>query len=145
MDKDHPYYRKAMESLERQKAMYGSRLKSQSPHLIGEVRVRRQWNDSQRIATYALGNLEQPHWDTISGGIQQRAPQPFLHGYVWCDSMISGELSHSCAHGQGPHRIKVCVTRKDNDPAVFEQLVQIAGPKPAQVTRGRHGRAGALL
>lgn len=65
-----------------------------------------------------------------SGGINQMAPQPFIHGYVMCDGMLSGELAHSCAHGRRPHRIKVCVVKKANTPEVFKRLLEIAGPKP---------------
>jgi hypothetical protein len=27
---------------------------------------------------------------------------------------IDGEIGHSCRHGPPPHRIKVCMTKKDN-------------------------------
>jgi hypothetical protein len=36
--------------------------------------------------------------------------------------MIEGEIAHSCEHGEGPHRIKVCIVQKDNTPAVFRRL-----------------------
>lgn len=89
------------------------------------VRVRRQWND-WRIATYKLSDLADVHWDTISGGVNENTPRPFLHGYVYCDGMIDGELSHSCAHGPGPHRIKVCVVKKDNSKQVIQTLTRQA-------------------
>ncbi len=88
------------------------------------VRVRRQWND-YRLAAYPLSEVEGLHWSDISGGIQATAPRSFVHGYVWCDRMIAGELAHSCAHGRGPHRIKVCITKKHNEtvfPLVLETL-----------------------
>jgi hypothetical protein len=28
--------------------------------------------------------------------------------------MIDGELAHSCQHGEGPHRVLVCVVKKAN-------------------------------
>lgn len=90
--------------------------------------IRRQWND-WRIAKVSFDNLEDPHWDTFSGGVFQEAPQPFIHGYVWCCD-VQGEIAHSCAHGEGPHRIKVCVVKKDNDPKVFDELLDWVGPKP---------------
>ncbi len=93
------------------------------------VWARRQWND-WRHAKYRLEDLEQPHWDNLSGGVMSVAPQYFLHGYVWCDAMLEGELAHSCAHGKGPHRIKVCITKIGNDPAIFKRLAETAGPKP---------------
>jgi hypothetical protein len=94
------------------------------------VKVRRQWNDSSRIATCRLEDLSGVHWDTTSGGVEAPTPQPFLHAYVQCDAMIAGELAHSGAHGACPHRIKVCIVKKDNDRNVFEGLCKAAGPKP---------------
>ena len=85
------------------------------------VWVRRQWND-WRQARYGLDQIEGLHMDDLSGGVYVRSPRPFLHGYVWCDGMIEGELAHSCRHGQGPHRIKVCVVQKDNPKAIYEKL-----------------------
>lgn len=85
------------------------------------VWVRRQWND-WRHAEYRLADVEGPHWDDMSGGVNASAPRAFLHCYVWCNAMLQGELAHSCSHGKGPHRIKVCVTKGDNDKAVFAEL-----------------------
>jgi hypothetical protein len=76
-------------------------------------KVRRQWND-WRMADYRLSQIENIHWDTISGGVNRRTNQPYLHGYVMCNAMISGKLSHSCKHGPPPHRIKICITKKWN-------------------------------
>ncbi len=85
------------------------------------VWVRRQWND-RRDAKYRMEDLESPHWDTQSGGVNSIAPRPFLHAYVWCDEAIEGELAHCCAHGRGPHRIKVCITKKMNSLEAFRRL-----------------------
>jgi plasmid stabilization system protein ParE len=52
---------------------------------------------------------------TIYDSLQSRANRYYLHGYVWCDGMISGVLAHTCRHGPPPHRIKVCVTKKGNE------------------------------
>jgi hypothetical protein len=92
------------------------------------VQVRRQWNDMDRIATYRLADMADLHWSRVSGGIGRRAPQAFLHAYVMCDAILSGDLAHSCRHGPPPHRIKVCITKKDN-PAIFPELIGIA-PRP---------------
>ncbi len=96
---------------------------------VNKVWVRRQWND-WRLALYRVDQLENVHWDRISGGVEAVAPQPFLHGYVMCTEMLEGELGHSGVHGPCPHRIKVCITKKGNDRAVFDRLVEMAGPKP---------------
>ena len=101
------------------------------------VWVRRQWDD-YRHAKYLLADVENPRWDTISGGIQKTTPQPFIHGYVWCGDMLEGELAHSCMHGEGPHRIKICVVRKDNTSSVFVKLQAMAGPKPTRTRRNKY-------
>jgi len=91
-----------------------------------EIVVRRQWND-WRTATYRLQDFESPHWDNTSGGVGAPAPRLFIHGYVWCDGAIDGEVAHSCSHGEGPHRIKVCVVKKDNTRAVIRELEKRVG------------------
>jgi hypothetical protein len=93
------------------------------------VWVRRQWND-WRQAKYRLDALEKPHWTKVSGGVNAPAPQFFIHAYVWCSDAIEGEVAHSGRHSPCPHRIKVCVTKKGNDPSAFAFLANMAGPKP---------------
>ena len=95
------------------------------------VQVRRQWND-WRIAEVNLSELDDVHWSTFSGGVGAPAPQPFIHGYISCDTIPEGELAHSCRHGSAPHRIKVCVVKKDNDKDLFAEIVRRAGPKPSR-------------
>jgi len=90
--------------------------------------VRRQWND-WRQARYRLEDISGLHWTDVSGGVNASAPQPFVHGYVWCDGMIDGELAHSCQHGRGPHHIVVCITKKGNE-AVWSKILEQAGPSP---------------
>ena len=94
------------------------------------VRVRRDWND-HRIGTVKWSDLRDSHWDDISGGEQNPTPQPFIHGYVWCD-IVQGDIAHSCAHGPGPHNIKVCLVKKDNSREVWGRLSAIVGPKPGK-------------
>jgi hypothetical protein len=57
------------------------------------------------------------------------SPQYFIHAYVRCNE-YEGDLAHSCAHGEGPHSIKVCIRKTDNDPDVFDKLKFIVGQKP---------------
>src|SRR5215467_6514850 len=99
--------------------------------MVRTVRVRRQWDDGGRIATYRRQDIQGIHWAKVSGGVKAPAPQYFLHGYVSCEGMLEGDVAHSGAHGGPcPHSIKVCVVKKDNDPNVFSELCSIAGPKP---------------
>lgn len=101
-----------------------------------EVWVRRQWNDL-RVAKYQLSGVERVHWGRISGGCKAIAPQSFLHGYVWCSGILEGELGHSCTHGPPPHRIKVCIVKKDNDANTYARLVALAGGKLPKEKRVR--------
>lgn len=89
------------------------------------VTVRRQWND-WRLATVNMDSLSGVHWDTYSGGVNAKAPRPFLHAYMSCDAVLEGEIAHSCMHGEGPHMIKVCIVKKDNGKDIFERLRQAA-------------------
>jgi hypothetical protein len=89
------------------------------------VSVRRQWND-YRTATVRLDHLRHFHWREESGGVRARSPRPFLHARMWCDAIVAGELAHSCAHGEGPHEILVCIVKKDNLKSVFSQLERLA-------------------
>jgi hypothetical protein len=93
-----------------------------APDLI--VRVRRQWND-WREASYSIKDVSGFHWSDVSGGVNARANRAYLHAYVWCDGMVEGELAHSCRHGQGPHRIKVCIVKKANK-ATWKQIMDVA-------------------
>jgi hypothetical protein len=95
---------------------------------MNHVRIRRQWND-WRIATVPFDGLSGLRWDTVSAGVRAPTPQFFIHGYVACTDVV-GEIAHSCAHGEGPHRIKVCVVKKDNDAQTWARLLEIVGPKP---------------
>lgn len=99
------------------------------------VRVRRDWND-HRIGTVKWSDLRDPRWDSISGGEQNPTPQPFIHGYVWCDT-VQGDIAHSCAHGPGPHNIKVCLVKKDNSREVWSRVSSIVGPKPGKTWMAR--------
>jgi hypothetical protein len=100
------------------------------------VWVRRQAGDYKK-AKYHFGSLENPHWDTVSGGIQINMPQAYIFGYVMCNEIIEGELAHSGIHGPCPHRIKVCVVKSDNSPDVINKLIEIAGGQPKRYTSKR--------
>ena len=91
------------------------------------VYICRQWNDF-RVASVSWGQISELHWTRVSGGVGSIAPQPFVHGYVWC-SDVNGDIAHSCAHGEGPHRIKVCLIKSAN-PKMWKQILENAGPKP---------------
>jgi hypothetical protein len=92
------------------------------------VYVRRQWND-EKTATVPFDQFHNPYWDDISGEMMQRAPRPFIHGYVWCTD-VQDQLAHLHAHEDGPHWIKVCAVKKDNNRETYKRLLEIVGPRP---------------
>ena len=100
-----------------------------------EVQIRRQWND-WRIAIVDSSKLSGLHWDNWSGGVRAPSPQYFIHGFVWCND-YEGDLAHSCSHGDGPHSIKVCIIKKDNNREVFAKLKSMAGEKPRYISHKR--------
>jgi len=97
---------------------------SEADHL---VKARRQPGD-YRLATYPLERVYRMRWDNVGGGIQQRSAM-HVYGYVLCNELIGGKLAHSCRHGQPPHEIKVCITKKHNE-QVWPRIPEIVGPKP---------------
>jgi hypothetical protein len=83
--------------------------KREESHVV----VRRRFND-YNAAEYRLEDIGTLQWSNVSGGVQTRANREYLCGYVWCNRAVAGEVSHSGAHGDCPHRIKVCILKKDN-------------------------------
>lgn len=89
------------------------------------VFIKRQPND-MGIAKVLFENLQEVHWDNISGGIHAKSGQDILYGYIYCDQIIEGEIGHSCAHGNFPHYIKVFIPMKYNDKDIIKELKEIA-------------------
>jgi hypothetical protein len=78
-----------------------------------KVSVRRHPNDWQ-TAIYRFSDIGGLHWDRVSGGVGRKTSHDTLFGYVMCDGAMSGEVAHSCRHGPGPHKIKVCIPKTCN-------------------------------
>ena len=97
------------------------------------VKVRRQWKD-WRIAEVDFNDLSNFHWNNFSGGVQQRTPRLFIHAFVTCDK-IKGDIAHSCMHGEGPHSIKVCILKIDNEPTTFKKIKEIVGESHKRMLR----------
>ena len=93
------------------------------------VSVRRQWNSWEMAEVY-VGDVSNPLWDIEGGGVKGAAPEAQIYGYVWCDSVVTGSLAHSCLHGTAPHSIKVCLLRRDNSPRIYNHFAELVGPKP---------------
>lgn len=100
------------------------------------VWVRRQPGD-YRMAKYKVSDIKKLHWSDISGGVKAQLDQNYLCCYVRCDELIDGNIAHSCAHGEGPHRIKVCVIKSDNSELLYKKLAELAGtrskPQPQKI------------
>ena len=93
------------------------------------VSVRRQWN-SWEVAQVWVGEVSNPLWDLVSGGVKEFSPEAFIFGYIWCDAIVSGSVAHSCLHGTAPHSIKVCILKKDNSSRIYNHFLAIVGSKP---------------
>lgn len=107
-------------------------VKSKLSKVVGAtelVSVRRQWN-SWEVAQVYVGDIGNPLWDVVSGGVKESSPEAFIFGYIWCDTIVSGNVAHSCLHGTAPHSIKICILRKDNSPRIHNHFVGLVGPKP---------------
>lgn len=94
------------------------------------VTVRRTWNSWETAQVY-VGDVSNPLWDIVSGGVKESAPDALVYGYIWCDTLVSGSIAHSCLHGTAPHSIKICILRKDNPPRIYNHFLALVGPKPA--------------
>jgi hypothetical protein len=93
------------------------------------VKVRRAWNDTVHTAKVPLEAVGLLHWEIVT---QETAhiPLQFIHGYVLCDQLLSGELAHSCEseQEQAPHIIKVCIVKKGNLYS-FPAIEKLAGER----------------
>ena len=67
-----------------------------------------------------------------------------MYGYVLCDRLVAGRLAHSCIHGEGPHRIKIVVVKKDNPRGIVAALMAPLGPQIPRATL-RLAAAGTAL
>jgi hypothetical protein len=104
--------------------------------------VRRQWNN-WRQAVYRFDDVSDLHWSKISGGVKRVANRYYIHAYVMCDAMLSGRVAHSCKHGEGPHRIKVCIIQKLNKPLWPRILETVGKPNPNKPVKRRKSRKRA--
>jgi hypothetical protein len=86
-----------------------------------EVAVTADWND-WHSATARLADLRDVHWHQPKG-----APHPMIHAYLMCGNIANGNLPHRCDASAVPHRVRVCILKCHNIPAVYAELVQRAG------------------
>jgi hypothetical protein len=97
------------------------------------IRVRREWK-SRRIGEVRFGDIDDLHWARTSGGTGHRSPFVMMYGYILCDRLVTGTLAHSCVHGEGPHRIKIVVVKKDNPKGIVAALMAPLGPQIPRAT-----------
>lgn len=82
--------------------------------------VRGEWN-GWRTAEVRMRDLEDLHWAQPSG-----APRPLLHGYISCARITAGDIPHQCERTAGPHRLLVCVVKRDSPPSVYGEMARRA-------------------
>jgi hypothetical protein len=97
------------------------------------IRVRREWK-SRRIGEVRFGDIDDLHWARTSGGTGHRSPFVMMYGYILCDHLVAGTLAHSCVHGEGPHRIKIVVVKKDNPKSIVAALMAPLGRQIPRAT-----------
>ena len=106
------------------------------------VHVRRRWYNRQ-IGVVRLLDLEGFHWAPAGRGRYGRnSARWFLHAYMLCTKIVAGKVGHSCQHGPPPHRIRVCLTQKDNGPAYPMLAAFPRRPPPAKRTKNSRLSAG---
>ncbi len=96
-----------------------------SEALSVKVGIRRRWNGPD-IARVPLDALRELHIRNEAGGVCGALPRGFLFAHVWCDSLASGELGHSCREGPPPHDLLVCILPNDNPGTLYEELRAMA-------------------
>jgi hypothetical protein len=84
------------------------------------VVVQRAWSE-WRTALVRVSDLEDVHWFRPAGAVR-----PLIHGYVWCDKIVSGRLSHDCTTSACPHRVLVCLLKSHTTGCVFDALARRA-------------------
>ncbi|HVP66059.1 MAG TPA: hypothetical protein VMT17_02225 [Anaeromyxobacteraceae bacterium] len=74
------------------------------------------------------------HWSSTESHIGLPSPRPMIHAFVWCDD--APRLLHPKILGECPHRIKVCIVKKIQEPRVFDALKALADQGKAQRVAG---------
>jgi len=83
------------------------------------ISIQREWN-GWRTAQVRASALQSVHWHQPSG-----APKPLLHGYISCEEILAGNISHECAGTPG-HRLLVCVLKCHTADAIYAALAHRA-------------------
>jgi hypothetical protein len=84
------------------------------------IRVNREWN-GWRSAEVRLADLRGVHWFQPIG-----AHHPLLHAYIWCTTIVSGDIPHACDDTPAPHSVMVCVLKRHAVPTVYAELARRA-------------------
>jgi len=89
-------------------------------HSDALVVVQAGWTD-WRTAMVRVRDLGDVHWSQPSG-----APRPLIHAFVYCNTLIVGEIAHECHLTPQPHCLAVCVLKRHTSPSVFGELADRA-------------------
>jgi hypothetical protein len=107
--------------------------------------VRRQWFEPNS-GCVAFSKLSYVHWADVHVSDNSTEPRFFLHGLVWSNEISQPGAKRGWAQFSPPQRIKVCVCRQDNDPAIFVMLLGMAGCRPDESKRnGRRQQESTIL
>ncbi len=90
------------------------------PQAATLIRVYDQW-DGWHCAEVRIDDFMGVHWFQPPG-----APHRLVHGFILCTSVVTGHIPHDCEGGSVPHRLLVCVVKKQTAPTAFEDLVRRA-------------------
>jgi hypothetical protein len=103
--------------------------------LNGHVHVTRGPDDSRTVLV-PVASLRNPHMATDCGGRIAALAQPTLAAYMNCDLVpVGAPFGHDCAHGAGPHSIKVLIREQDNAPGPLAHLRERAAAFKPRRTR----------
>jgi hypothetical protein len=84
------------------------------------ITVRAEWK-GWRQAEVRMLDVEDLHWFQ-----PDRAPHAFVHGYVLCTQLATGAIPHDCGRSAPPHRLLICVLKRDCLPTAFAELARRA-------------------
>jgi hypothetical protein len=85
------------------------------------IRVHAEW-DGWRSAEVRMRDLHDVHWLRPNG-----APRRFVHAFISCTDIVSGDIAHRCEAASAPHRLLVCVLKRHAIPDAYAELARRAG------------------
>jgi hypothetical protein len=85
------------------------------------IRVHAEW-DGWQSAEVRMRDLQDVHWLQPND-----APRRFVHAFISCSAIVSGDIGHRCETASAPHRLLVCVLKRHATAGAYDELVRRAG------------------